>query len=367
MHLPLRGLPAPDRPSALGQVAAHPGASRAAGTAAASAASAPGAVPHTTDTTAGQPAPARSPSSEAPRPPAGLRALDTTLQGRVAGAQQALSFLDALHRNLQSLRSALLHEADAPTVSARWDALEATWQTRQVQSGGTLDAQLRHHPDGLAPCRFSIQGLNAHTLSQGREESLSLFAGMPPRRIGTWLVDPQAALADQARQLDRALAGSGLRASASGEDRLVLSLPEADWPRLRDTLAIQGEGIRFPSGQRHAVRTQPDADAIRVAAWRRKTDVPDTLATLERAQASLHAARQSVRQTLAAVQIPGRSDADTAPSGQSIQAEGQWARQFVDRFSEQAARSDFAMLHALSPALLGVSRQRVLGLLSLKD
>jgi len=47
--------------------------------------------------------------------------------------------------------------------------------------------------------------------------------------------------------------------------------------------------------------------------------------------------------------------------------EGVWAAGFAEQFAQRGEQADYGWLHELSPALLGVTRPRVLALLRLRD
>ena len=87
-----------------------------------------------------------TPSSAAPLQ-RGLSNWDQPLQGDVAGAQQALDFLEQSAAQLRALKSDLSaklasRQVRDGTIEARVRQFSNTWKQRAQTSGGTLDARL---------------------------------------------------------------------------------------------------------------------------------------------------------------------------------------------------------------------------------
>jgi hypothetical protein len=181
------------------------------------------------------------------------------------------------------------------------------------------------------------------------------------------------------RRLDQALAPTGIRAIRDRKGDLVFSVDESSWPAVRDTLAIKGEGRRFPTGQFNHVRAVAETPAARPESWSASDaqSLQRTLQEVRRTRDGVSQARQVVSQALAeaAKRLPSHTEA-TPDSGQGAGAanpatgapatdDARWSSEFTDTFAAIAEHADYPMFAALAPALTGVNRQRVEALLSL--
>src|SRR5690606_28999568 len=100
-------------------------------------------------------------------------------------------------------------------------------------------------------------------------------------------LDPQQSPSAIVGALDRALAPMGVRATRDAKGELAFSVSEANWPQVRDSLAIRGGGRRFPTGQFNHVRVVPAEQAIQPSKWS-GTDAASTRRALQEiAQAQL--------------------------------------------------------------------------------
>lgn len=303
-------------------------------------------------------------AAAAPRAPLqrGLAQWDQGLQTRVAGAQQALDFLDRSTSGLHALKSELAatlggRDDRAAQLDARLRQVHELWQQRARASGGTLDSALGF--DGGAPAtqRFSVPGLTLSRLRAGVKETLTFATGngQPLRAVSL-----DAGLPDDelVQRLDHALAPSQLRVAAGADGSLLLSTPETNFANVRDALAIQGGGIRFPAGQLHRVTTEVAQPAIAPDSWH-SDDVSalrQTLGKVTQAIAAVAASRTSVLDTLAAASAAASAPADSADTMTALAAQ----------FAASAAAPGYAPLLAVKPALAGVTRERTTALLRLR-
>ena len=320
-------------------------------------------------TSAGQKA-ARLPSTRG-----GLRNLDFELNRQVAGAQQALNFLDQAGSRLQSLKGILSgklaeKKADSGTASGSDAKLNeqlrqfnALWRQRDAATAGTLDGQLRVVQAGSAQQRFRIRGLDAASLGSGDKETLSFSAAGKQVSVA---LDPAAGEAAVLRRLQNALAPIGMGVERSGGS-LMFSVAEGDWPAVRDSLAVKGGGQRFPTGQFNRVRTEAEADAIQPQSWR----ADDTQAARQTLQEVLTAldlirqARNTISRSLAEADARMQPQQKGATGAAAAADESDWAASFVQRFEAMAEKPDFNVFAAVAPALTAVSRNRVMALLGM--
>jgi hypothetical protein len=307
---------------------------------------------------------------------AGL-AFDPALGQEIAGAQQALEFLDELASQLKDLRDELklrLPSArDAGGLRATWNAAAADpaaldTKIRQFQeslhrrssaTAGTLDRQLGYHPAGDARLSFTVRGLDLTSLrGNGSSETLNFsVGGQGHAAASSAVIEPGISDAALAHRIDRALAPCGVRAALNADGELTVSTQESDWPGVRDTIAIKGEGRRFPTGQFSPVRAVAVSPILRPQEWG-TTDIAalrNTRQEVFKAQGLVRQASQVVSQQLEAA----GSRIATNP------ADGAWSAQFTQGFAAAALRSDYSTTSLLAPALMHISRERVTSLLCL--
>ncbi|HVZ31190.1 MAG TPA: hypothetical protein VG963_02120 [Polyangiaceae bacterium] len=298
---------------------------------------------------------------------------DPGLNARLSGAQQALDYLDQLGSELSALRAAIRDRlapgaaADAANrelLDLRVRRFGELWSRRPVASAGTLDAALQFHADGAARQTFRVRGLDLSSLRSGNPEIISFAVGAAPT-LGVASVAIEPGLSGEAivRRLDHALAGIGIRASASGEGELRLSVPDSDWPRVRDTLSVRGEGQRFPTGRFSHVRAIADEPAIRPQEWQTH-DTATLRATREKvfvAEGVVRQARKVVAQDLAAAgnALESASSKMDARAREALTL----SEQIGVALSTAANGADYGALAAALPAVSGISREKVSTLL----
>jgi hypothetical protein len=295
----------------------------------------------------------------------GLANWDTRLQGDVASAQQALDYLERVSSQLESVKAALSAKlanlkSGARDLEAKARQLSATIAARSSQAGGAVDAELRFSDGAPARQRFRIDGLDVETLQASAPVSLAFSVGGAGGPQLAAAIEPGMTPEQIAARLDRTLAPVKVRARLDERGRLEFSTEEANWQAVRDSIAISGrgrarteavapesklDGIGNIIGNDSGSDAGGNADALRQSL----REVVQALERVRRSQAAASAALSAATQR--AVQ-PRMSPEDLAISAQD--------------FASTAANHDYESLLAITSALVGVSRERVLALLGLR-
>ncbi|APA68934.1 hypothetical protein [Janthinobacterium sp. 1_2014MBL_MicDiv] len=294
----------------------------------------------------------------------GLSNWDHQLQGEISNAQQTLDYLARSSSQLQALKSELAAKLVARQgregqVEARVRQFSNTWRQRASASGGTLDAQLSYTSPQPAQQNFSIRGLTMASLQEGPQEVLAFSVGGANQALRSVNIEPGLSGEQIIARFDQALMPSGIRVKQGENGELVFSTPEAAWANVRDSLSVRGSGIRYPTGQMSRVRTDAEPAAIAPEEWN-TGDVEALRATLQQvvqALAHLQQARSSV--SLALAQATGRV-ARAQPAQVSVSMDT-----LAENFTEKASKPGYESLLAISSALVGISRERVVALLGL--
>jgi len=310
--------------------------------------------------------------------PAPLRSTGTSiggaLQDQVARAQQALDYLERVAGQLENLKgeiSARLSgqsgqragQQRSQSSSARGTQpldsqvrqLAATLAARRNSAGGGVDANLDFSGEA-ATQRFRIRGLDLDTLQQNAPQTLAFSIGGVggPQLAAT--ISPDQSKQDAVRAIDRAVAPLGVRAGLDGQG-VVFSTPESNWPAVKDSIAVSGRGRVAADEVAPSLAPQQwnigaatgntggNADALRQS-------LREVVQALERVRRSQDAASNALSSAGAQV-----SAASTPPPEVELAAED---------FASAASSSNYDTLLALSSALVGVSRERVLALLGLR-
>ncbi|MED5596501.1 hypothetical protein [Janthinobacterium sp. P210006] len=295
----------------------------------------------------------------------GLSNWDHQLQGEISNAQQTLDYLERSSSQLQALKSELAAKLAARQgregqVEARVRQFSNTWRQRASASGGTLDAQLSYSSPQAAQQQFSIRGLTMASLQEGPQEVLAFSVGGANQALRSVNIEPGLSESEIVSRFDRALMPSGISVKRGENGELVFSTPEANWNNVRDSLSVRGSGVRYPTGQMSRVRTDAEPAAIAPEEWN-TGDVEALRATLQQvvqALAQLQAARSSV--SLALAQATGR-----VARAQPVQANVSMDT-LAENFTEKASQPGYESLLAISSALVGISRERVVALLGLE-
>lgn len=287
----------------------------------------------------------------------GLRNHHGQLNRQVAGAQQALQFLAEADARLRGLRKDL----NAGDASAAIEKFNQFWQQRAAATGGTLDGNLKFNANAQARQEFAVRGLSFEALLNGDTETLSFAVGRWSRQSSSVTIDPNQPPAAIVGALDRALAPMGVRATRDAKGELAFSVSEANWPQVRDSLAIRGGGRRFPTGQFNHVRVVPADQAIQPSKWS-STDAASTRRTLR----EIAQAQQLIRQSHGAVrsvleQASRNIDSRSVAAEQDVAARLQ---NFAEDYADTLSRGDAAAVAATVPAVASITKRTVSALLT---
>lgn len=279
---------------------------------------------------------------------------DNRLQSDVASAQQAREYLDRVAAQLESVKAALSAKiagmkSGARDLEARARQLGASIAARSAQAGGSVDAQLAFSDGEPAQQRFRIQGLDVATLQSSAPLSLAFSVGGAGGPQLAASLEPGMTAEEISTRLDRTLAPLGVRAGLDKQNRIEFRTAEANWPGVRDSIAISGRGRVATEAVSPDLKLQDlgtgNAEALRQSL----REVVQALERVRRSQDAASAALSAA--TLRAAQSELSAD-DLAISAQD--------------FATTAASHDYESLLAITSALVGVSRERVLALLGLR-
>jgi len=301
---------------------------------------------------------ADQPSTQAPAPGQGpLRSNRTRIGGgmqeQVARAQQAMDYLSRVASQLEALKGELTAKLSGASASrqqleAQVRQLTQTLQSRKKTGGGSVDANLNYTPKP-ADQRFRIRNMDLDTLRQNAPQSIAFSVGSAGGPQTSIDIDPDQSDEEIARAIDRAMAPMGVRARVGDKGGLEFTTPEANWPAVKDSIAVSGRG---------RVQTEEAPPAPLPQGW-------DTSNT--------DALRQNLREVVQALERVRRSQAAASEALSNANLEITKAETLppevnlaTDAFSNAAANTDYDSLLSLSSALVGVSRERVLALLGLR-
>ena len=303
-------------------------------------------------------------SAPAPAPlRRGLANLDAPLQSDISGAQQAIDFLEQSAAQLRALKTDLSAKLASRQmrdgqVEQRVRQFSDTWRSRSQASGGTLDAQL-NYSNRPATQNFTVRGMTLANLRNGARETLAISVGSATVGLRSVHLAPGLSDGEIVARFDAALAPAGVRVTVNKDGELVFSTPESAWPGVRDALAVQGGGIRFPAGQLNRVKAEAETPVIMPDGWG-TADIEQMRATLQQvtqALAHVEAALAKVRQELAAATQRAHLDLP------EIEVAGMG--QMADVFANLAKEPGYSALVSLTSALVGINRDRVVSLLRL--
>ena len=295
----------------------------------------------------------------------GLNNWDHQLQGEISNAQQTLDYLERSSSQLQALKSELAAKLAARAgrdgqVEARVRQFSSTWRDRSSASGGSLDAQLGYSSPQTAQQSFTIRGLTMASLQEGSQEVLAFSVGGASQALRSVNIEPGLSDEEIIARFDRALMPSNIRVRQGDDGQVVFSTPESSWASVRDSLSVRGSGIRFPTGQMNRVRTDPEPAVIVPEQW----DTGDT----EALRATLHEVVQAlahIQQSRASVSLALAQATARVESAQAQPAEVAMDT-VAQSFTDKASKPGYESLLAISSALVGISRERVIALLGLR-
>jgi hypothetical protein len=294
----------------------------------------------------------------------GLSNWDQPLQGDISGAQQALDFLEQSAAQLRNLKSDLSNRlatrqrADG-ALEARVRQFSNTWRARSSASGGTLDSQLNFSTKGSSTS-FTVRGLNLANLRGGAREVLAMSIG-GGQNVRSVVLEPGLSDEQIAQRFNEALTPVGVRAEIGEDGQLTFSTAESQWTTVRDTISMQGGGIRFAGGQLTRVKAEAQTPQVDPDTWQ-VTDLESIRTTLAQVVQSLSKVEQSiasVRQALTQVAARVLSADPTATKGGMDQV----AQNFVTTTKQPGYKG----LLSITSALAGISRERVVSLLRLRQ
>jgi hypothetical protein len=289
-------------------------------------------------------------AGEAP-PRRGLANWDTRLQGDVARAQQAMDYLNRVETELEAVKAALSAKLAGARSSARdleskARALSASLASRSSKAGGGVDARLDFEDGQSAQQQFRIQGLELDTLRASAPLSMAFSVGGAggPQLAST--IEPDMSDDEIAARLDRTLAPLNVRASLDQDRQLVFSTDEANWPGVRDSIVISGRGRAQAQPVQQDLNLSGmdggNADALRQS-------LREVVRALERVRRSQEAASNAL-----AAATMRTVESKVTPADLQLSAQD---------FASTASSHNYASLLAITSALVGVSRERVVALL----
>ncbi len=287
----------------------------------------------------------------------GTGAVGGELQGQVARAQQALDYLDQVAGQLESLKGELSAKLSSSRTQQRSSSQHIESATRQLThtlaarkstAGGGVDANLNF--DGQpAQQRFRIRSLDIDSLQQNAPQTLAFSVAGAGGPAMSATITPDQSSGEAARAIDRALAPLGVHASLDRNGGLVFSTAESNWPAVKDSVAVSGRGRvateEVPPDLAPQQWTGGNADALRQS-------LREVVQALERVRRSQDAASNAL--SAASAQL---TEVTTPPPEVELAA---------DDFASAAKNTNYDSLLALTSALVGVSRERVLALLGLR-
>ena len=303
-----------------------------------------------------------TPAGAAPAAPLRSKAASVggALQDQVARAQQALDYLDQVASQLEAVkgelssklagaRSASRQQSSDAQLSTQVRQLTSTLASRRRKAGGGVDSNL-HFTGKPAAQRFRIRGLDLASLRTAGPQSVAFSVGGNGGPQLSVNVDPDQTDEEIAAALNRALAPMGVNAGLDNQGGFVFSTPEANWPGVKDSIAISGRG---------RVATEEVAPELAPQQWvgngngdGLRSSLREVVQALERVRRSRDAASNAL--SAASVEMTKA----TTPPPEAAEA--------AQEFASTASNPDYESLLALTSALVGVSRERVLALLGLR-
>lgn len=305
-------------------------------------------------------------ASSAPPPVArrGLSNWDQPLQRDISGAQQAVDFLEQSAAQLRALKAELSaklasRQGRDGQVEARVRQFSDTWRSRQDASGGTLDGQLSYSSTESRQ-RFKVRGMTMGNLRHGARETLAIALGNGAQGLRSVQLEPGLSDDEILQRFNQALAPVNISVGMSDNGDLEFITPESNWANVRDTMAIQGGGIRYPTGQLNRVRTEPEAPVIAPEAWHTNDGeaLRQTLQQVVSALAHVEAALAKVNLAL--------SDASQRASSAMPEVSAAGMDQAAQNFVSSANEPSYSSMLSLTSALTGINRERVMALLGLR-
>ncbi len=287
------------------------------------------------------------------------------LNDKLTRFQQADAYVEVLAGQLENLKADLSQQltqrrVNPEAVAESVAGVAREWQQRSRKSGGSIDDQLTLATRSGARQAFRIRGLDMATLAASGGETLTFFtgmSGMPPLPV---TIPAGADAREILARFNQSLSRAGIQASQDEEGRLSFDIAEEGFAALQDQLSLRGSGNVFPAGQPNRVRLDADRPALEPARWEvadhaaiRRT-LREVIDALDRVTQVRQSIRRALAQTDAAIAQLARPDEDV------------WAKGFATDFAGALNQQDnYSALASVVPALMGISRYRVVSLLAL--
>lgn len=308
---------------------------------------------------------ASAPGAPAPVARRGLSNWDQPLQRDISGAQQAVDFLEQSAAQLRALKAELSaklasRQGRDGQVEARVRQFSDTWRNRQEASGGTLDSQLSYSSNESQQ-RFKVRGMTMGNLRHGARETLAIAVGNGAQGLRSVQLEPGLSDEEIIGRFNQALAPVNISVSLADNGDLEFTTPESNWTNVRDTMAIQGGGIRYPTGQLNRVRTEAEPPVITPDHWHTNDAdmIRQTLQQVIQALAHVEAALSKVNLALA--------DASQRATSAMPEVSAAGMDQAAQNFVTTANQPSYSSLLSLTSALTGINRERVMALLGLRN
>jgi len=295
----------------------------------------------------------------------GLSNWDSPLQDEISSAQQALDFLEQSAAQLRGLKADLSAKLAARqqrsdgTIEARVRQFNSTWRNRQQASGGSIDPRLGFSRKSSTQ-RFTVRGMSLANLRTGGKEVLAVSVG-GNQGVRSVILDAGMTDDEIAQRFNDALSPAGVQVSVGDDGNLEFATAESNFASVRDSFAVQGGGIRFPSGQLNRVKVEAEAPTIDPENW--QTGDTDSLrSTLQQVLAALSQVEQAIGNVHSQLNQASTRVASAAPAGATTAGMTQAAQHFVNTTVQPGYQS----LLSITSALAGISRDRVVALLNLR-
>jgi hypothetical protein len=202
--------------------------------------------------------------------------------------------------------------------------------------------------------------MNLANLRNGARETLAVSVGGGTQGLRSVHLSPGLTDGEIVGRFDQALAPAGVRVSMGQDGELTFATDEANWPAVRDSFAVQGSGVRFPTGQLNRLKAEAEPPALAPENWGTGDieTMRETLQQVMQALSRVEAALAKVRQEL--------NDAQLRAETSMPKMEVAGVEDIADKFATIAKVPGYQSLQALTSALVGINRDRVVSLLMLR-
>lgn len=177
------------------------------------------------------------------------------LNRQLTAMQSAESYLADVATRLDQVKLMLSRQISGPAsepqpaLSETMADLDAVLAERNKRSGGSLDANLKLSLNEPARNRFRLPGLDSIERLQSAQETLIIKAGRRQTEPGVVVLDGDLRPEQVLRRFNNALAQAGIRTEIDSDGGVVFTSRDQDWQRVKDGVAVQGEGRLFEPGR----------------------------------------------------------------------------------------------------------------------